>query len=375
MSSSTLAAFIDRERVAIVDEWETFARSLSPASDGMNARALRDHADEILTAIVEDMNSQQTAREQRDKSLGRLEGGPLGMISKIHAELRLESGFNLDQVVAEYRALRASVLRLWPDPGADAPGICRFNEAIDEALAEAVTRYTETTSRYRDQSIGILSHDLRNPLQSIILGSRLLKESSFQEEPVMRIAERISRSAGRMDRMICDLLDLTRTRFGQGIPVVPVSMDLVPICTQVIDELELSGRAGSIRFCPQGDLQVEWDGDRIAQLISNLVRNAIQHGAEGGVVELRALDRAWEVWIEVHNEGPAIPETHVKTIFDPMIRHVADRPSSGLGLGLFIASQVALAHGGSLSVSSTSDDGTTFSARLPRRARCVSASV
>lgn len=147
MSFVGLAEFIDEKRVAIVAEWETFARSLFPAASGMDATALRDHADEILTAIVRDMRSRQTAAEQTEKSKGR---GPTQYLSEmggLHAALRIEFGFKLSQMVAEYRALRASVLRLWEKEGTDPAGVTRFNEAVDEALTEAVHRFTQTTER------------------------------------------------------------------------------------------------------------------------------------------------------------------------------------------------------------------------------------
>ena len=127
-----LAAFIDKKRVDIVKEWETFARSVSPPGRSMTVRELRDHADQILTAIVADMRSSQTARDQAAKSKGHGEPGPLQEIGKIHAELRIDNGFKLAHMVAEYRALRASVLRLWDNQGTDPGGVTRFKEAIDE---------------------------------------------------------------------------------------------------------------------------------------------------------------------------------------------------------------------------------------------------
>ncbi len=138
----------------IVAEWEAFAHSLTPAATGMNPTALRDHAEEILTAIIHDMRSQQTAAEQAEKSKGRGTAQRLGSIGKIHAALRIENGFKLVQLVAEYRALRASVLRLWQCEGTDGPGVTRFNESIDEALTEAVDCFNKTTEQFRDRPSG-----------------------------------------------------------------------------------------------------------------------------------------------------------------------------------------------------------------------------
>ena len=129
MAFAGLAEFIDLNRVAIVEEWKVFAESLTPAATGMTASALRDHADEILSAIIGDMKSQQSAVERAEKSKGRGTAQRLGKIGKIHAELRIENGFKLGQLVAEYRALRASVLRQWEPEGGDAAGVTRFNES------------------------------------------------------------------------------------------------------------------------------------------------------------------------------------------------------------------------------------------------------
>jgi signal transduction histidine kinase len=371
-----LAEFIDRERLTIVAEWESFARTLLPAAGGLTALALRDHADEILTAIIRDMKSRQTATEQAEKSKGRGQAQRLGEMGEIHASLRIEIGFRLGQMVAEYRALRASVLRLWEKVGGDPGGVTRFNESIDEALTVAVDSFTETTERYRDQSVGILSHDLRNPLSGIILGATMLMPSEGRERSQERddknvgvICKRILNSARRMDRMIGDLLDLTRTRFGKQIPMTRAPIDLEPLCRQVLAELE--GQCPTrLRFSNEGDLHGEWDGDRIAQVLSNLLRNAIQHGGADDPVTLVALGGEDEVLLKVHNGGPAIPQDALPHIFEPLVRHVKDQQTNtGLGLGLFIAFQVVMAHQGTLDVSSTQDGGTTFTARLPRHPR------
>ena len=364
-----LANFIDSERMAIVGEWETFARTLLPAAEGMNSKALRDHADEILTAMVRDMRSRQTAAEQAEKSKGHGDAQNLGAIGQVHAALRIEFGFKLGQMVAEYRALRASVLRLWEKKGSDPAGVTRFNEAIDEALTEAVASFTETTEHYRDQSLGILGHDLRNPLSAIISGSTLLIGSDKLDDRSVSIAARMLNSANRMNRMIGDLLDLTRTRFGDAIPVLRKPMDLDPLCRQVIAELEGLRASGGIYFEPQGDLRGDWDFDRIAQVLSNLVRNAIQYGGKDDAIRLLAQDKGAEVLVAVHNGGRTIPPAALTTIFDPMVRHAAkDHTNTGLGLGLYIASQIVASHGGKIIATSTDAAGTTFSVRLPRRA-------
>ncbi len=361
-----LAEFIDKDRVKIVAEWEIFARSVQPTAGAMSPTALRDHADQILTAIVDDMKSQQSAAEQAEKSKGRGSAQRLGYIGELHASLRIEFGFKLPQMIAEYRALRASVLRLWENNGGDPAGVTRFNESIDEALTEAVDSFTETTERYREQSLAILGHDLRTPLAAIITGSSLLMTKPDVDKTV-RIATLMSSSANRMSRMIEDLLDLTRTRLGDRIPVDPVPLDLEPLCRQVIAELETHRPPGGVVFIAEGDLHGEWDGDRIAQVLSNLVWNAIQHGGKTDPITVTAKDAGSSVVVTIHNSGRPIPETALTAIFEPLVRHTTDtRVSSGLGLGLYIASQIARSHAGKLEVTSTDAGGTTFTLRLPR---------
>ncbi len=360
-----LADFIDSERKVIVDEWETFARSLLPADSSATVADLRDHADPILTAIVTDMRTRQTHEEQSEKSKGRGEAKRLGAIGELHAALRIELGFKLGQMVAEYRALRASVLRLWQTRGTDPSGVLRFNEAIDEALTEAVDQFTRTTDSFRDQSLGILGHDLRNPLAGIVTGATLLGKAPELSVQSAQVAARMLQSAQRMNRMIGDLLDLTRTRFGDLIPVVRAPIDLAPLCEQVIAELE-GLRPEGLACTLDGDLRGEYDGDRIAQVLSNLLRNAIVYGSKDERVRLTAKKQGNEVVIAIHNGGPPLSPSVLRTIFEPMVRRPGvDPKSSGLGLGLYIASQIVAAHGGRIDVTSTADAGTTFAVRLP----------
>jgi signal transduction histidine kinase len=362
-----LAEFIDTERVAIVAEWEEFARSLVPAGTSMTPSALRDHADQILTAIVHDMKSQQSEAEQEEKSKGRGKAQRLGEIGKIHALLRIDFGFKCGQMVAEYRALRAIVLRLWESGGTDPQGVTRFNESIDEALTEAVESFMETTEHFTHQSLGILGHDLRTPLAAIIMGATMIIGTETLDAQTIKTTSRVLTCANRMSRMIEDLLDLTRTRFGDRIPVVPMPIDLELLCRQVLAELDGEKPTGKLRLACSGELRGEWDADRIAQVLSNLVSNALQYGAKADPIDVVVRGEADQVVITVHNLGPVISEKSQKSIFEPMIRDSGDaKTNRGLGLGLYIASQVVLAHGGKLDVSSTRKDGTTFTVKLPR---------
>jgi signal transduction histidine kinase len=365
-----LAEFIVENRAIIVKEWEVFARSLLPPGGPTSRSVCRDHADEILTAVVLDMGSSQSDAEQVEKSKSLAEGRRIGDAAHIHAVMRVDRGFRLVQIVAEFRALRASVLALWHQSTnePDIDGVTRFNEAIDEALSASASGYTETMDRYRDQFIAVLGHDLRNPLTGIAMAASTLATTPTLEESARAIASRILSGAKRMDRMVCDLLDLTRTRLGPGLPIKTAPMDLTPVCQQVI--AELGGNPDQpLRFVPSGDLHGEWDSDRMAQVLSNLVANAIQHGGRSAPVTLVVRDVGNAVEMEVHNEGPPLLQSVLGTMFEPMV--LADTgegpPTANLGLGLYIAEQIVTAHGGAIGVTSTEAAGTTFTVSLPRR--------
>ena len=183
-------------------------------------------------------------------------------------------------------------------------------------------------------------------------------------------ARKITSSASTATRLIDVLLDLTRSRLGGGIPIDPKRFEMRDICRQVVDETELGYPDRPLRVHLQGDLIGVWDRDRLYQLLSNLVGNAIQHGAPRSSIDLRIEGGETEVVIEVGNRGEPIPAAMMPFIFDAYRRGRMDHSSRtrGLGLGLFIAQQIARAHGGSIGVTSTESDGTTFRARLPRAA-------
>jgi signal transduction histidine kinase len=225
-----LADFIVSNIEPILMEWEVFARGIVPGA-AMDALALRDHAPDILLATVQDMNSSQSETERSAKSRGRggRRGGgaggdgaaPSGAVlngaSELHAVGRLGSGFDLMEVVSEYRALRASVLQLWRDSTpapheCDVDDLTRFNESIDQSVAKAVSSYTKRVDQARDMYLAILSHDLRNPLNSIALSAESLRRADLSERDAdaLGCASQISTNARVMGRMIGDLLDSSR---------------------------------------------------------------------------------------------------------------------------------------------------------------------
>lgn len=370
-----LADFIQKNHEPIIAEWESFAKTMKHETGALSKLALRDHISEILDAIVADMSTTQTEQEQTRKSKGKAVHNRMKSVSVIHAMLRIESGFKLDQLVAEYRALRATVLRLCENRrGVDVRELTRFNEAIDESLTEAASRFSKAMVRYRNQFVGILGHDLRNPLGAIMMTAEMMSRSDSLDARQAAAANRILNSAVRMNRMVRDLLDLTQGELQGVLPIKPASMDLAVLCREIVAELESFHPDRILRFESKGDLRGVWDGDRLAQVISNLVGNAVQHGRENTPIRITARAAGDHIALDVHNEGQAIPEAELGAIFEPYVRGpVRDdqQRSNSLGLGLYIAHQITLAHGGTIKVSSTDEDGTTFSVRIPRRARSM----
>jgi PAS domain S-box-containing protein len=215
----------------------------------------------------------------------------------------------------------------------------------------------------REQFISILGHDLRNPLASIVGGIELLRGLP---EPHAQTIGRLARSAGRIEGIIRDLLDFARGRLGGGIPVAPRRCDLRLICDEVIEEMRRANGSRAIRFEATGDLRGEWDPDRIEQVISNLVGNAVSHGEGPIVLSCRA--EPDHVIAAVTSRGRPIPEELIPTLFEPFTRAADDGHHDGLGLGLFIANEIVRAHGGTLAVASVEGEETVFTFALPRRA-------
>jgi signal transduction histidine kinase len=362
----SLSAFIRGHHEEIIREFAAFAGTLMPAGADMSEAELRDHAEDMLTAVVEDIGAAQTPQEQSLKSRGRGSARAMEASGRLHADDRIQHGFTFRSVLAEFRALRATVLRLYDESGeSDLGEVRRFNEAIDEALTESMDRFANQTDRFRDQFIGIVSHDLRTPLGAITTGAALLAVPEDNPEHRGRVVARIINSAQRMERMIGDLLDLARTRLGGSIPLKRRATNLQQVCEEAIVETHAGRPDALLQWQGSGDLCGEWDADRLAQVVSNLLGNAIQHGS-GTPISLTAQDHGDSVTLAVHNGGPAIPPDVLPSVFEPLTRGRAEGGSQSIGLGLFIARAIVAAHGGDIQVSSSADAGTTFTVRLPK---------
>jgi PAS domain S-box-containing protein len=218
------------------------------------------------------------------------------------------------------------------------------------------------------QMIGIVSHDLRNPLNAIGMATALLLRRGQLDEQQGKIVTRIVSSTERAGRLIRDFLDFTGVRVSGGIPVSPSRANIREIARQVFEEVHLAYADRTATVQHAGEEWGEWDGDRLAQLIGNLLANAFQHGPPNGAVSLSTRGDDQAVVIDVHNDGDPIPEEDRARLFEPFQRGTQSggRSDRSVGLGLFIANEIAKSHGGSIEVRSTAPDGTTFSVQLPR---------
>ena len=367
-----MASFITEHMEEILVEWEEFAGTMSPAADSMDRAALRDHARQMLQAIARDIATAQTQEQQELKSKGLAPVAARETAAAAHGVLRQNVGFDLGQLIAEFRALRASVLRIWMakkrygDEQA-AYEIARFHEAIDQALCESAATYSAELEKSRDTFLGILGHDLRTPLGAVWAAVAVMDKSN--DADVRASASRAaSRSLVTMRTMIADLLDFTRTRLGKGIPVMPEAADLEAVCRASIAEVALAFPDSSIRFAAEGALHGEFDRDRLHQVISNLLGNALEHGDRGTDVAVIAEGDPESLGFAVSNRGPVIPPSQLLAIFEPLVQldGEAQRGSSNLGLGLYIAREIVLAHGGTIEATSAKDTGTTFKVKIPR---------
>ncbi|MDO8431868.1 MAG: HAMP domain-containing sensor histidine kinase [Candidatus Binatus sp.] len=365
-----LSEFIRANVDKIVHEWEEFAKTLS-AGKALPRWILRDHAPAIVKYIADDMDVPQAPLEEEAKSKGGGPSGPIEHVATVHVSLRIESGFDLVQIMAEYRALRSCVLRLWRQSYAEsfaggAEEITRFAEAIDQNVAEAVPYYEERETHFRDRFLGILGHDLRGPLNAITVGASLLATNGLNERQLGTVS-RISNSARRLNRMVSDLLDFSRGRLGSPMPIAATAANLGQLVSEVVNEVQTANPQFIVDFDSNGDLEGHWDVERLKQVVSNLLLNAIHHGS-GKEIRVTATGEKTSVVLAVQNEGPPIPTETQATMFDPLVQGKTPDPTRvGLGLGLFIVNEIVAAHHGTIVVTSTEDAGTTFCVRLPRR--------
>jgi signal transduction histidine kinase len=359
---NSLSSFIREQRDAIVREWLSRAASL-PSAKGLTRARLHDHVPTILDRLAD-------AIDRRDEGPRPLEDLP-----EQHAILRFQDGYDLRQVVAEYRLLRHVITEMYaehgdlsPDARAKMTPLTVMHETVDRAISEAVDQYAVERDRVRDQFIAMLGHDLRDPLNTILFTHHgQLSRPDGLDAATIKAATRTVNAAKRMERMIADLLDFARGRLGGGISVIPVAFNARTLICETVHEIADTHPGRDVQCGVEhasGNFAVEWDSDRIAQVIANLLGNALAHGRDPVIVN--TADEGETLAIEVSNRGE-IPGDVLPHLFDPFMPGASDTRRDGLGLGLYIVQQIAHGHGGTVAAKSTNDH-TTIAVRLPRRA-------
>lgn len=357
MSSGRVSEFLRSKQKEICELWEDEVRRELPALRPLARPVLLDHLPEVLDGLADWIDGKT---EHAERAFSRLAAG--------HALQRLGYGVGLETLTREYSKVRVVLLRMLmavePTPEAREEMV-RLHEGMDRAINEAMHRYATRREEVRERFVAILGHDLRDPLSTVVISANMLAANPALKSEHRVVASRIVRACDRMQRMINDVLDFARGHLGTGIPANPTMNDMGEICRAAADEITGANPQREIVVDVSGDLRGAFDRDRVHQAITNLISNAIQHGE--GRVEIRAYesDDRHAVVTEVTSHGEVIPEELRERLFDPFAHGELAGPRRGLGLGLFIVQQIAIAHGALCDVTSD-ENATTFSIRWPR---------
>jgi signal transduction histidine kinase len=353
----TVSDFLRNQQTRIAERWEQEVRADLPALAKMTRPVLYDHLPEFLDGLASWIDGDT---ELAEKAFAQLAEG--------HALQRLGYGVGLETLTREYSKLRAVLMRVLKDvPPTDEArdDMVSLHEGMDRAINEAMHRYATRREEVRERFVAILGHDLRDPLSTVVISANVLAANPTLKPEHRVVASRIVRACDRMQRMISDVLDFARGHLGSGIPANPTLNDMGEICRAAADEITGANPQREIEVDLSGDLRGAFDRDRVHQAMTNLISNAIQHSEAG--IEVRAYETEdhHAVITEVTSHGEVIPDDLRGRLFDPFAQGDIAGPRRGLGLGLFIVQQIALAHGGICDVSSD-ESGTTFSIRWPR---------
>ncbi|RYG58287.1 MAG: HAMP domain-containing histidine kinase [Alphaproteobacteria bacterium] len=370
-TSMSIANLIRTNIDSLVKDWAEHAGNHIAAAEKLPLHELEDSARNLFAAIAIDMEAHQTKAEQFQKSVGKKvpERSFISEHAIGHADHRLSQGFSLNDIVSEFRAARASVMRSWAsEENVERDGheeMVRFNEAIDEAVGISLDRFDARLSRARELFLAVLGHDMRDPLGAIMLSSQLIQTDMDLSATSARAARQLHASAFRLTHMLNDLLDFTRTRLGKTLPIEAIDGDMSQTISQVVDEMRVVYPAALIDLKASGDVHGRWDFAKLAQVASNLMGNAIQHGDPLQPITVGVNGLADQLELTVTNLGKPIPAEVQNRIFDPLTRGTHVERKGSIGLGLYISAQIAVAHRGRIDVHSD-ESHTTFTVSIPR---------
>lgn len=365
-----LSTFIRVAREDILAESMAYTVGI-PVLSGTALDVLRNHLPLVLDAIATDLEQPQSQAESIEKSLGQAPAPRAQTAAQTHGAQRARLGLNIEQVVAEFRVLRSCVLRLWAQ--AHEPDrfviddTMRFNEAIDQAVAESVAFHAAELERWRDIALGVLAHDLRGPVSAMVLSAEVLARESSGK--TLTLALSMLRSGRRLTSLLDSLLEYNKATLGNGMSLSLAQTDLALSCQEETEMLRLAFPHSTIHFRSSGDTLGLFDAGRVREALANLISNAAQHSLKGTAIEVSVQGTDEAVEICVDNQAEPIPPEVLNTLFEPMKRH-GSRPAGengNLGLGLFIVREIARAHHGEVSAVSSSG-AIRFKMVLPRRA-------
>lgn len=367
-----LADFIEQNSVEIIARAVAFASTQAPSGVELSDKELRNHLPQILSAVAGDLRTTQTSRQQQVKSEGRAPSrvGPESAAS-YHGRTRAIAGFGINQMVAEYRALRASVLRLWADQeafsGESIEDIVRFNEAIDQAVAESLAEYSAEVESWREIFLGALGHDLRGPLTAVVYTADILVEKT-RGTPLARQAERVLTGGLRMNKLLNDLLEYSKSKLGAAMEIHRAHSDLGLLIGEEVDLVRAAIPGTAFRYERSGNADGYFDDSRLREAVHNLCTNAAKYGEPDTEVCVEVAGEDDQVTITVSNQGAPLTDAALQSLFDPLRRGPKDASKDehmSLGLGLYLVREIAIAHGGTVTASSA-DGVTKFAISLPR---------
>ncbi len=370
-----LAAFIRSNGDAIVAEWQEFAGTYLPSAAHMDRIMLRDHIVGLLQFVAGDLETPETERERSEKAKGQgpKTGGADDSAAETHADLRFIAGFDTIEMISEFRALRASVIKLWRSEWTKTddilPDLLRFNEAIDQIMTESLSRFTKKLDYAGSLLAEALVHDFRGSLAEVRNSAKeLLMKGTLDLEDVKRVSQ-IESSTAHITPLVSDLIDAVGIRLGKGVPIVPGEMDIATAVHETAEKEQIAHPDRKILIETSGDLKGEWDRARVEQVLSNLIGHAVLQGLKTSAIVIVASGEDQEVILSVHT-GDAISPYSVGTVFDPLPRGEDERQIQGesarLDLGLFITKAIVISHGGNITVTSSEQKGTTVTAHFPR---------
>ena len=379
-----LARFIRANKGSIIAGWERLTETVAPSGDHMGACTLRGHIDKILDLIVTDMEAAQSHLERgetycREGPGCREKPGiqPKPAAAEAPALLSYDHGFHMRRMIREYGALRTAVVGVWKASHTtmsmeDVDDLTRVDEAVDQALTEAITDYSQKLELSQSLFLGILSHDLRNPLGAISMSAELMTRFGALSTRQIMLNAQMADSSARATEIIDSLLDIARSRLGSGLSIVRQPMDMGLVGGQLVDEMRAIYPNRKFDLEVSGDVTGVWDKVRMGQVFSNLIGNAVQYGFRSAPIKIGVRGTIRDVVVSVHNEGTPIRAEVLGDIFRAFTRAPSTSPTQGnaastnLGLGLFISNEIVKAQGGEIQVSSSEEDGTVFKIRFPR---------